>query len=246
MTQSNSSAAPGQVRVRVRELFDLDKSIAGAYLERYEYPWEVLPHIKGIVLEIGAGLPEDEYRIFRGYPESTPRADDAACVWVHRSVTLPPTATVAGPAIICEGAEIRPGAFIRGNAIIGRGAVVGNSTEVKNAILFDGVQAPHFNYVGDSIFGYKAHTGAGVITSNVRSDKRPVQIHTAGGDVDTGLKKVGAMLGDGAEIGCNTVLNPGSVVGRGSIVYPLSCVRGCVPAGALYKRAGEVVARRDG
>ena len=214
--------------MKITDLYDLKKSISCIYLERYTYPWEVLPHIGEIIMELGATLPRDEYNHY------------GKNIWIHKSVEMPPTVGVKGPVIICPDAEIRHGAYIRGNVIIGGGVVVGNSTELKNVILFDKVQVPHYNYVGDSILGYKAHLGAGAITSNVKSDKQLVMIHGEDGEIETGLKKVGAMIGDEVEVGCNSVLNPGTVIGKKSTVYPLSCVRGCIEANSIYKCQGEI------
>ena len=213
----------------IKDLFDLDHTIAKDYLAQFTYPWEALAGIKDFILSVGPTL-ED-------YDEVSPQ------VWVHKTATVAPTAFLGGPCIIGPETEVRHCAFIRGSALVGAGCVVGNSTELKNCILFDGAQVPHYNYVGDSILGYKAHMGAGAITSNFRSDHGSVTLH--GPEIATGLRKFGAMIGDMAEIGCGTVLNPGTVVGRGSIVYPLSCVRGVVPEKTIYKRAGEVVAREE-
>lgn len=206
-----------------------DKSIAFPYLAAYTYPWEALGDIRRMIGEIAKTLPTDEYT------EVSPE------VWVAKSAKIAPTAYIGAPCIICADAEIRHCAFIRGSAIVGRGAVVGNSVELKNCILFDGVQVPHFNYVGDSILGYKSHMGAGSITSNVKSDKTPVSVRCADGTVETGLKKFGAMLGDYVEVGCNSVLNPGTVIGTHSNVYPLSSVRGFVPANSIYKGKDNIV-----
>lgn len=213
----------------VKELFDLNETIAGEVFEGVEYPWEVLPKIGEFIVKLGNTLSEEEY-------------DKAGeNIWIAKSAKVAPTAYINGPAIIGKGAEVRHCAFIRGNALVGEGAVVGNSTELKNVILFNKVQVPHYNYVGDSILGYKAHMGAGSITSNVKSDKTLATISTPEGKIETGLKKCGAMLGDNVEIGCGSVLNPGTVVGRNTNVYPLSMVRGYVPAGSIYKKQGEVV-----
>lgn len=209
-------------------LFDYSKTIAKPLLESVEYPWEALPKIKDFIIEIGKTLDPEIYE---------QRGEN---IWVAKSATVFPSAYLGGPLIICEDAEVRHCAFIRGSAIVGRGAVVGNSTELKNSILFDGVQVPHYNYIGDSILGYKAHTGAGTITSNLKSDKSLVTVLCEEEKVETGVKKFGAMLGDHVEVGCNSVLNPGSVVGRNTNVYPLSFVRGYVPENSIYKRLGEV------
>ncbi len=208
---------------------DPDSSIAYELIQSYEYPWQVLPHIKGIILYISASLPKDEYL--------HPSPD----VWISRSATVAPTASVSGPAIIMEGAEIRHGAFIRGSALVGRGAVVGNSCELKNCILFDGAQIPHFNYVGDSIIGSKSHMGAGALTSNLKSDKSLVTVAYNGQRIETGIKKFGAILADGVEIGCGSVLNPGTVIGTRTNVYPLSSVRGYVPPDSIFKSADSIV-----
>ena len=210
----------------IRELYDLSHTIAKEYLESFTYPWEALKGIKELVLQLGPALGEE-------YIERSPQ------VWVHRSASVAPTAYLGAPCIIGPETEVRHCAFIRGSALVGAGCVVGNSTELKNVILFDKVQVPHYNYVGDSILGYKAHMGAGSITSNVKSDKSLVVIH---GEVQipTGIKKFGAMLGDRVEVGCNSVLNPGTVIGRDSNVYPLSCVRGVVPANSIYKTGGVI------
>lgn len=210
----------------ISELYDLTHTIAKSYLESFTYPWEALKGIKDLILQLGPTL--EDYR------EITPQ------VWVHPSATIAPTAYLGAPCIIGPETEVRHCAFIRGSALVGAGCVVGNSTELKNVILFDKVQVPHYNYVGDSILGYKAHMGAGSITSNVRSDKALVVIHTQP-PIHTQQKKVGAMLGDGVEVGCGSVLNPGTVVGRNSNIYPLSNVRGVVPANSIYKTGGVIV-----
>ena len=210
----------------------MEHSIASPLLCRFEYPWEALSKISAFILELGATLPEDEYE----------RIGDS--IWVSRSAKVAPTACLNGPCIICADAEIRHCAFIRGNAIIGKGAVVGNSTELKNCILFDGVQVPHYNYVGDSILGYKSHMGAGSITSNVKSDKTLVSVRVGNERIETGLKKFGAMLGDYVEVGCNSVLNPGTVIGCNSNIYPLSSVRGFVPESSIYKAYGNIVTKK--
>ncbi len=209
-------------------LFDYSKTIAKPLLESVDYPWEALPKIKDFIIELGKTLDPEIYE---------QRGEN---IWVAKSATVFPSAYLGGPLIICEDAEVRHCAFIRGSAIVGKGAVVGNSTELKNSILFDGVQVPHYNYIGDSILGYKAHTGAGTITSNLKSDKSLVTVLCEEEKVETGVKKFGAMLGDHVEVGCNSVLNPGSVVGRNTNVYPLSFVRGYVPENSIYKRLGEV------
>lgn len=209
-------------------LFDYSKTIAKPLLESVDYPWEALPKIKDFIIELGKTLDPEIYE---------QRGEN---IWVAKSATVFPSAYLGGPLIICEDAEVRHCAFIRGSAIVGKGAVVGNSTELKNSILFDGVQVPHYNYIGDSILGYKAHTGAGTITSNLKSDKSLVTVLCDDDKIETGVKKFGAMLGDYVEVGCNSVLNPGSVVGRNTNVYPLSFVRGYVPENSIYKRLGEV------
>ncbi len=215
--------------MKTAELYDLSHTAAAALLEKTEYPWEALAGIGDFIRALGPTLPEAEY----DHP-----AED---VWIAKDAKIYPNNYIAGPCVIGRGTEVRPGAFIRGNALVGEGCVVGNSTELKNVILFDGVQVPHYNYVGDSILGWKAHMGAGSITSNVKSDKGLVVIHGAGEEVPTGRKKVGAMVGDRAEIGCNSVLNPGTVIGRDSNVYPLSSVRGVVPANSIFKSQNNIV-----
>ena len=218
--------------ITIRDLFDLTHSRAGGALAAYTYPWEALSHITEIVLAVGKTLDPTRY--------DHPQED----VWIAKTAKVYPTASIAGPCVIGEDTEVRPGAFLRGSILVGDGAVVGNSSELKNCILFDGVQVPHYNYVGDSILGYKAHMGAGAVTSNVKGDKKPVVIH---GEerYETGRKKVGAMLGDHAEIGCGSVLNPGTVIGRDSQVYPLSSVRGVVPARCIVKGERGVFPKRE-
>ncbi len=213
----------------ISELYDLTQTIAAKIFEGKTYPWEVLPLIKDFILELGETLDPAEYE---------KRGEN---VWIAKDAVIAPTASINGPCIIGKGAEIRQCAFIRGNAIVGEGAVVGNSTELKNVILFNKVQVPHYNYVGDSILGYKSHMGAGSITSNVKSDKKLVVVKTPEGSIETGMKKFGAMLGDEVEVGCGSVLNPGTVVGSHSNIYPLSSVRGFVPGHSIYKKQGEVV-----
>lgn len=217
--------------LEIKNLFDLDKSIASPVFEGLTFPWEVLPLIEDYIIRLGKSLPQEEYEL---------RGEN---VWVAKSATVAPTASITGPCIIDKEAEIRHCAFIRGSAIVGKGAVVGNSTELKNVILFDKVQVPHYNYVGDSVLGYKAHMGAGSITSNVKSDKLNVVIKGTDCNIETGRKKIGAMLGDNVEVGCGSVLNPGTVVGRDSNIYPLSSVRGFVPAKSIYKKQGEVAVK---
>ncbi len=216
----------------VNELYDLNETIAKDIFDGVTYPWEVLPKIGDFIVELGKTLSKEEYD----------QVEEN--VWIAKSANVFPSAYIHGPAIIGKDAEVRHCAFIRGNAIVGEGAVVGNSTELKNVILFNKVQVPHYNYVGDSVLGDKAHMGAGSITSNVKSDKKLVVVKTPEGGIETGRKKFGAMLGDEVEVGCGTVLNPGSVVGRHTNIYPLSSVRGYVPAGSIYKRQGEVVEKR--
>ena len=216
----------------IKELYTLEETIAKDIFEGATYPWEVLPKIGSFIKELGETLSSEEYDKV---------GED---VWIAKSANVFESAYIHGPAIIGKNAEVRHCAFIRGNAIVGEGAVVGNSTELKNVILFNKVQVPHYNYVGDSILGYKAHMGAGSITSNVKSDKKLVVIKTPEGPVETGLKKFGAMLGDEVEVGCGTVLNPGSVVGSHTNIYPLSSVRGFVPAGSIYKKQGDVVEKQ--
>ena len=215
-----------------QELFAPGHTRAWAHLSGYEYPWEILAEIKDIIREVGATLPPDEY----DHP-----AED---IWIARSARIAPTAYIGAPAIIGADTEVRHGAFIRGAALVGDGCVVGNSVELKNCILFDGVQVSHYNYVGDSILGYKAHMGAGSITSNVKSDKTLVVIKNGDELIETGRKKVGAILGDCVEIGCNSVLNPGTVLGRRASVYPTSCVRGVVPEDGIYKAKDDIVIRK--
>lgn len=216
----------------INELFDLDKTIAAKLFEGKTYPWEVLDGIKDFILTLGETLPPDEY----DHPTDG--------VWIAKDATVFPSAYIGTPCIIDHNAEVRHCAFIRGSAIVGKGAVVGNSTELKNVVLFDEVQVPHYNYVGDSVLGYKAHMGAGSITSNVKSDKTPVVIKAKDEQIATGRKKVGAMLGDYVEVGCNSVLNPGTVIGRESNVYPTSCVRGVIPAQHIYKDKDHIVAKK--
>lgn len=217
----------------VKELYRLEETIAGELFLEAVYPWEVLDKISSFILKLGETLPADRF---------DRRGEN---IWIAKSAKVAESACINGPCIIDEDAEVRHCAFIRGNAIVGRHAVVGNSTELKNVVLFNGVQVPHYNYVGDSVLGYKSHMGAGSITSNVKSDKKLVVVKTEKGNVETGRKKFGAMLGDYVEVGCGSVLNPGSVVGRESNIYPLSSVRGFVPAGSIYKKQGEVVEKRN-
>jgi NDP-sugar pyrophosphorylase family protein len=215
-------------QLTINELYDLNETIAAKLFEGATYPWELLPKIGAFIVEFGNTLSSDKFE---------KRGEN---IWIAKSATIAPTACINGPCIIDEEAEVRHCAFIRGNAIVGKGAVVGNSTELKNVILFNKVQVPHYNYVGDSILGFKSHMGAGSITSNVKSDKTLVTVKSAYGNIETGLKKMGAMLGDNVEVGCNSVLNPGTVIGRNSNVYPTSMVRGYVDAGSIYKTQGEI------
>jgi NDP-sugar pyrophosphorylase family protein len=214
---------------RIAELYDLDHTLAKDYLSQFEYPWEALKGIKDFIISLGKTLPED-------YEQ---REEN---VWVHKTAKVFPSAYLGAPCIIGPNTEVRHCAFIRGSALVGADCVVGNSVELKNVILFDHVQVPHYNYVGDSILGYYSHMGAGSITSNVKSDKTLVKVHAGDEDIETGLKKFGAMLGDHVEVGCNSVLNPGTVIGRNSNIYPTSCVRGFVPEGSIWKtHTGEIV-----
>ena len=210
-------------------MYTLSETIAAGLFEGAEYPWEVLPKIHDFILELGKSLPADKFE---------KRGED---IWIAKSATVAPTACLNGPLIVDEDAEIRHCAFVRGNAIVGKGAVVGNSTELKNVVLFNKVQVPHYNYVGDSVLGFKSHMGAGSITSNVKSDKTLVVVKSVDEKIETGLKKMGAMLADHVEVGCNSVLNPGTVIGRNSNIYPTSCVRGCIPANSIYKNEKEIV-----
>ena len=217
-------------RISVESLWqNAEASMALPYINKFDMPFEALSHIAKMIADISKGLNTDEYNVI------------SDGVWVAKSARIAPTATIIGPCIIGEDTEIRPGAFIRGNVIVGKKAVVGNSTELKNCILFDGVQVPHFNYVGDSILGYKAHMGAGAVTSNVKSDKTLVTIKLDGEKIETGRKKFGALLGDFVEVGCNSVLNPGTVIGKDTNVYPLSSVRGYVPENSIYKSENNIV-----
>ncbi len=219
------------MNVKIQDLFDLSHTAAVDYLRQFEYPWEALEGISQLILSLGSTLPEEEY------DQPQPQ------VWVHRTAKVMPSAYLGAPCIIGPNTEVRHGAFVRGSALVGEGCVVGNSVELKNVILFDSVQVPHYNYVGDSILGYKSHMGAGSITSNVKSDKTPVVIK---GDelLETGRKKVGAMLGDCVEVGCNSVLNPGTILGRHTSIYPTSCVRGVIPEGSIYKDKDHITTRQ--
>lgn len=215
-------------QITIAELYDLKETIAAELFEDAEYPWEVLPKIHDFIIELGKRLPGELYE------------EKGENIWIAKSAKVAPTACLNGPLIIDEEAEIRHCAFVRGNAIVGKEAVVGNSTELKNVVLFNKVQVPHYNYVGDSILGYKSHMGAGSITSNVKSDKTLVTVKGSEVCIETGLKKMGAMLGDYVEVGCNSVLNPGTVIGRESNVYPTSMVRGVVPPHSIYKSKTEI------
>lgn len=216
---------------KTKTLFDLSHTLAAPLLEETEYPWQALDGLADFIRNLGKTLPAGEYD--QPLPE----------VWIAKSAKVAPTAYLGGPCIIGPGAEVRHGAFIRGSALVGAGAVVGNSTELKNSILFDGAQAPHFNYIGDSVLGCKAHLGAGAVTSNLKSDKSLVVVKAPEETCETGRKKMGAMVGDGAEVGCNSVLCPGTVLGKACQVYPTSCVRGVVPAGHIFKAPGVIVKR---
>lgn len=216
---------------KISNLYNLDESIAKPLLEKYTYPWEVLPHIEEFILELGKSLNKEEYEQL------------GENVWIHKSAKVYKSAYIGENCIICEGAEVRHCAFIRKNAIIGKNAVVGNSTELKNVILFNNVQVPHYNYVGDSILGYKSHMGAGSITSNVKSDKKLIVIKNGDEKIETGMKKIGAMLGDNVEVGCGSVLNPGTIIGKNTNIYPLSSVRGVVKTNSIYKNKSEIVTK---
>lgn len=218
---------------QVKKLFrQMEETLAQPLLEQCEFPWEALSQIHDFILWLGPTLSKEEYR------------ETEEGIWIARTATVYPTATILGPAIIGPDTEVRPGAFIRGDALVGAGCVIGNSTELKNVIIFNSVQVPHYNYVGDSILGYRSHMGAGSITSNVKADKSLVEVKAGDAVIATERKKFGAILGDHVEIGCNTVLNPGTVVGRNSNVYPVSMVRGFIPEGSIYKKQGEVVEKR--
>ena len=218
---------------RIENLYNLEQTIAKDIFEGVTYPWEVLPKIEEFIISLGKTLDKNEYE------------EKGENIWIAKSAKVAPTAYIAGPAIIGKNAEIRHCAFIRGKAIVGEGAVVGNSTELKNVILFNKVQVPHYNYVGDSILGYKSHMGAGSITSNVKSDKKLVIVKNDKEQIETGLKKFGAMLGDEVEVGCGSVLNPGTVVGKHTNIYPLSSIRGVVPEHSIYKNQKEIVEKID-
>ena len=216
------------MELKVSQLLDLSHTMAAEYLAQFEYPWEALAGIKDLILELGETLPAGEYE------QTAPQ------VWVHRTAKVAPTAYLGAPCIIGPETEVRHCAFVRGSALVGANCVVGNSVELKNVILFDHVQTPHYNYVGDSILGYYSHMGAGSITSNVKSDKKLVVVHNGTENIETGVKKFGAMLGDYVEVGCNAVCNPGTVIGRHSNIYPTSCVRGVVPENSIYKDNGDI------
>lgn len=215
--------------LKTRELYSLEHTIARELLENTEYPWEILSKIGDFIIRTGEALSKEEYY--------TPQKN----VWIARSAEVAPSATIKAPCIICGNAQIRQCAFIRGNVIVGKECVVGNSTELKNCILFDNVQVPHFNYVGDSILGWRAHMGAGAVTSNVKNDKAAITIKAGTLTIETGLRKLGAMIGDMVEVGCNSVINPGSVIGKNTWIYPLSCVRGVISGNSIYKSSGIVV-----
>lgn len=217
----------------IKEMYDLDHTIAADYLSQFTYPWEALAGIKALIVELGNKLDKNEYT------EVSPQ------VWIHKTAVVAPTAYIGGPCIIGPGTEVRHCAFIRGSALVGANCVVGNSVEMKNAILFDNVKTPHYNYVGDSILGFHSHMGAGTVTSNVKADNKNVVIHGQDEDIATGTRKCGAMLGDWADVGCNSVLNPGAVVGRNTQVYPCSCVRGFVPQNSIYKTGGVIVEKEE-
>ena len=218
--------------VKITELYDLTHTIAADYLKQFTYPWEALKGIGELIISLGNQLNPDEYD------------NPAENVWIHKTAKVFPSAYIGAPCIIGANTEVRHCAFIRGSALVGDNCVVGNSVELKNVIIFDNVQTPHYNYVGDSILGYKSHMGAGSITSNVKSDKTNVVIKSNGETIETGIKKIGVMLGDYVEVGCNSVLNPGTVVGRNSNIYPTSCVRGVVPADSIWKTGGVVVSKK--
>ncbi|MBO5164710.1 MAG: UDP-N-acetylglucosamine pyrophosphorylase [Ruminococcus sp.] len=218
--------------IKISELYDLSHTIAADYLKSFVYPWEALKGISELIISLGKSLSPDEYD------------NPAENVWVHKTAKVFPSAYLGAPCIIGANTEVRHCAFIRGSALVGENCVIGNSVELKNVIIFDNVQTPHYNYVGDSILGYKSHMGAGSITSNVKSDKTNVVIKSAGEELETGIKKIGAMLGDNVEVGCNSVLNPGTIVGRGSNIYPTSCVRGVVPANSIWKTGGVIAPKK--
>lgn len=219
--------------LKICNMYDTKETLAKELMEQYEYPWEVLPHIGEFIKTIGKTLPVDEYE---------QRGED---IWIHKSAKVFDSAYIGGPCIIGKDTEVRQCAFIRGNALVGNNCVVGNSTELKNVILFNVVQVPHYNYVGDAILGFHSHMGAGSITSNVKSDKTLVVVKSKEGKIETGLKKFGAMVGDYVEVGCNSVLNPGTVIGRHTNIYPLSCVRGHIPANSIFKKQGDIVQKEE-
>ena len=212
-----------------KNYFDYSRTLAAPFFDGIEYPWEVLPRLESFILALGPMLSADEFE----------QVSDN--VWISRSAVVAPTASITGPCIIDSGAQIRHCAFIRGNVIVGKGTVVGNSCEVKNSLLFDEVEAPHFNYVGDSILGYKSHLGAGAITSNIKNDKKNVEVHFQLGSIETNMRKLGAIVGDGVQVGCNCVLNPGTVIGKGTRIYPLNSIRGWIDENSIYKHEGKVV-----
>lgn len=222
-----------QEQITIKELYDLNETIARDLMEQYTYPWEVLPHIGEFIKKIGPTLPGDIYE------------EKGENIWIAKSAEIYPNNYISGPCIIGEHTEVRPGAFIRGNVLVGNDCVVGNSTELKNVILFNHVQVPHYNYVGDSVLGFYSHMGAGSITSNVKADKTMVHVKGGSFDIDTGLKKFGAMLGDHVEVGCNSVLNPGSVICKNSNIYPVSMVRGVVPPFSIYKDKNNVITKEN-
>lgn len=217
---------------KISSLYDLSHTIAADYLRGFEYPWEALKGISSLIIELGSRLSPEEYD------------NPSENVWIHKTVKVFPSAYIGAPCIIGANSEVRHCAFIRGSALVGENCVVGNSAELKNVIIFDNVQTPHYNYVGDSILGYRSHMGAGSITSNVKSDKTNVVIKDGSDFIETGIKKIGAMLGDHVEVGCNSVLNPGTIVGRNSSIYPTSCVRGVIPPNSIFKAAGSVVPKK--
>lgn len=218
--------------VKITDLYDLSHTAAADYLRQFTYPWEALKGISSMIIDLGSRLDPEEYD------------NPSENVWIHKTAQVFPSAYIGAPCIIGASTEIRHCAFIRGSALIGENCVIGNSAELKNVIIFDNVQTPHYNYVGDSILGYKSHMGAGSITSNVKSDKTNVVIKNGNETIETGIKKIGAMLGDFVEVGCNSVLNPGTVIGRNSNIYPTSCVRGVIPADSIYKTGGIIVAKK--
>lgn len=219
--------------LKICNMYDTKETLAKELMEQYEYPWEVLPHIGEFIKTIGKTLPVDEYE------------QCGEDIWIHKSAKVFDSAYIGGPCIIGKDTEVRQCAFIRGNALVGNNCVVGNSTELKNVILFNVVQVPHYNYVGDAILGFHSHMGAGSITSNVKSDKTLVVVKSKEGQIETGLKKFGAMVGDYVEVGCNSVLNPGTVIGRHTNIYPLSCVRGHIPANSIFKKQGDIVQKEE-